>query len=58
MNRRNIMLSLIPVLVLLLIVAGLVGDIGTYELLLWLAFVAAWAVGYMAWGRPRRRKGH
>lgn len=56
MNRRRIMFSLIPVLVLLPIVAGLVGDIGTYELLLWLVLVAAWIVSYMAWARPPQRK--
>lgn len=55
MNRRNVMLSLIPVLVLLPILAGLVGIIGTYELVLWLVLVAAWIVGYMTWAWQQRR---
>jgi len=56
MNRRNIMLSLIPVLILLPILAGLIAPIGTYELLLWLVLVAAWIVAFTTWARPQRRK--
>ena len=56
MNRRRIMLSLVPVLIALPIVAGLAADIGTVELLLWLALVAVWIVSYMAWARPRRTR--
>lgn len=56
MNRRRIMLSLIPVLVVLPILAGLVADVGTYELLLWLALVVAWIIAYIVWARPQERR--
>ncbi|MBO0811312.1 MAG: hypothetical protein J2P23_04615 [Microlunatus sp.] len=58
MIRRNIMLALLPVVLLLPFLVGLFGGIGPYELLLWLVLVAAWVVAYIAWARPRQRKVH
>ena len=43
----------LAVLLALLIIAGLVGGIGSVELLIWLGFVAAWIAGWMV----SRRKG-
>ena len=43
----------LAVLLGLLIVAGLVGGIGSVELLIWLVLVAAW----IAWWMASRRKG-
>ena len=43
----------LAVLLALLIVAGLVGGVGSVELLIWLGLAAAW----IAWWMASRRKG-
>jgi hypothetical protein len=47
MSVRSLVTGLI-VLLVLLVAAGLIGGIGSVELLIWLALVAAWIAGWFA----------
>jgi len=50
-GRRKNLLWLLALLLLMPVVVGLFGGVGSYELLVWFVLVVAWAAAFSTWGR-------
>jgi hypothetical protein len=53
-SRRKNLLVYIPVLIGVLYIGGLLGGIGSIELMIWLVLVSAWFYAFVFWAKSPR----